>query len=218
MKVAAFFDIDFTLLKMNTIDQFADYLVRAGELEKDWTDYVFREISIEKSRGANRNTTNGMFFRLFEGWHYDKYHRAGADWWKQADKHFIEPVYLGFERLQQQGAYLIALSGSFSTCVEAISRSIGMTHWWASEPETDNGLLTGKASLSMIGEQKSRMVREFLDSHKKDIRSTIGYGDHESDFPMLSSVDDAYLVVNAVSQSAFLEREALDRAWNIVRV
>jgi HAD superfamily hydrolase (TIGR01490 family) len=217
MKIAAFFDLDYTLLEMNTIFRFVHYLVENRLIAIELADKVFRNVAKEKSYGTNRNKTNGMFFELFHGWSYEKYQDIGNLWWEQADKPFIEPVYSAFERLKKEGAYVVALSGSLSTCVEAISESVGMTNWWGSEPEVVEERLTGRVKLSMVGEQKSRKIKEFVTAHSGTVGSTIAFGDHGSNFQMLSAVDTPHLIVRPRVPKN-IQKKAIARGWKVVEL
>jgi phosphoserine phosphatase len=69
----------------------------------------------------------------------------------------------------------------------------------------------------MVGDSKKQKVLEYLSTYSENIISSLAFGDHPSDFPMLSAVDSAFYVhsypVDVASQSY-----ANAQGWQLIDV
>lgn len=190
---AAFFDLDDTMVDMHTMILFAQFLSRKKVVSEGRVSIMISDIKDAEARGATREQTNGMFFGILEGLKDEDYLDLGYQWWNAADKKMVDPVYKKFQDLKTDGAHVVAVSGSYSCCVQAIGEGLGMTAFYGSEPQISGRILTGSAQISMVGNRKKQQVLDYLAGHPA-IRATFAFGDHPSDFPMFSAVNSAIFI------------------------
>ncbi|WP_400564374.1 HAD family hydrolase [Pseudomonas aeruginosa] len=214
---AAFFDLDNTVLDMHTMILFAQYLVKQGRVDEHHVSSMLNAVKEAEKNSATRETTNGMFFRILGGMDEEEYLYLGLKWWEKAEKKFIAPILEEFEILKSRGVHVVAVSGSYSCCVRAITHGLEMTAGFGSEPEVGYGLLTGNVLVPMVGEQKKAQVLEYLRENPGLNSSTLAYGDHPSDFPMLSAASNACFVHSGPADSETLSY-VQSRGWRVVMV
>ncbi|HCI1651758.1 TPA: HAD-IB family hydrolase [Pseudomonas aeruginosa] len=215
--VAAFFDLDNTILDMHTMILFARYLADQARISEHNVSAMLAAVKEAERNGATREQTNGIFFSILNGMSEEEYLHLGSQWWERAEKKFVEPILMELEFLKVRGVHVVAVSGSYSCCVHPITQSLEMTAGFGSVPEVVNGLLTGKVRIPMVGEQKRKQVLEYLSNHVRSISSTLAYGDHPSDFPMLSAVSNACFVHSGPADAETLSYVE-SRGWRVVTV
>ncbi|HDX8940943.1 HAD-IB family phosphatase [Klebsiella michiganensis] len=214
---AAFFDLDDTLLDMHTMKSFASYLGEEGIVRPEDVIEMLNAVNTAVKEGKKREQTNEIFFKIFRGMKESEYIEFGKKWWKKADKRFNKPVFNEYLKLKESGAHVVAISGSYSCCVKAISEDIGMTAGYGSEPEIVNSVLTGKVKLPLVGERKKLQLINYLASHPELAGYTLAYGDHSSDFPMLTAVSMANFVKVKSYDSEALNY-AKSKKWRVIEV
>ncbi|WP_340610996.1 HAD family hydrolase [Xenorhabdus bharatensis] len=214
---AAFFDLDSTILDMHTMILFAQYLGRKKIVNEQKIIEMLNAVKNAEKNGASREKTNGLFFKILSGIKQDDYFDLGFQWWNSAEKKLLSPVYQEYEKLKINGDHVVAISGSYSCCVQAIGESLGMTAWYGSEPEINNRILTGSVCVAMVGDCKRRKVLEYLFTHSENIISSLAFGDHPSDFPMLSAVNSACYVHSYPVDEASLSY-AKTQGWRLIDV
>nr|WP_273828498.1 HAD-IB family phosphatase [Pseudomonas sp. SBT1-2] len=214
---AAFFDLDNTILDMHTMILFARYLSDLARVSDDQVSTMLAAVKDAERAGATREQTNGIFFSVLRGLSEEEYLHLGSQWWEQAEKKFVEPILREFELLKAHDVPVVAVSGSYSCCVRPIIQSLGMTAGFGSEPEISSGLLTGKVRVPLVGEQKKAQLLEYLKSHAGLSSSTLAYGDHPSDFPMLSAASRACFVHSGSTDAETL-LYVQSRGWRVVTV
>ncbi|WP_025805325.1 HAD family hydrolase [Pseudomonas chlororaphis] len=214
---AAFFDLDNTILDMHTMILFARYLSDQARISEHKVSAMLAAVKDAEIHGAVREQTNGIFFSILGGMSEEEYLHLGSQWWEQAEKKFVEPILMEFELLKGRGVHVVAVSGSYSCCVRPIIQSLNMTAGFGSEPEVSSGLLTGKVRVPMVGEQKRAQLLEYLSTYPALISSTLAYGDHPSDFPMLSAASNACFVHSSPTDAETLSY-VHSRGWRVVTV
>ncbi|PHM66370.1 haloacid dehalogenase [Xenorhabdus stockiae] len=214
---AAFFDLDSTILDMHTMILFAQYLGKKKVVKEQQVIEMLSAVKNAEKNGASREKTNGLFFTILSGIKQDNYLELGFQWWNSAEKKLLSPVYQEYEKLKINGDHVVAISGSYSCCVQAIGESLGMTAWYGSEPEINNRILTGAVRVAMVGDCKRRKVLEYLSTHSENIISSLAFGDHPSDFPMLSAVNSACYVHSYPIDAASLSY-AKTQGWRLIDV
>ena len=214
--IAAFFDMDGTLLSSNVIETYL--WMRLGELPPSGKLAELSRITgkLPKFISADRKE-RGAFLRTV----YKEY--AGArleDLDAIADEHLARHI---LERLAPDAVRRIRqhraaghLTVLITGAIRPLTRPLTplFDHIEAADLAVDGrGYCTGHlASSPLVGESRAAFVREFARRNSIDARKSFAYADSHSDLPLLAAVGNPV----AVRPDVPLFREARKRHWTIV--
>lgn len=214
--MAAFFDVDGTLVAGTSIFRFLRYfLARSGNGE---AEYEAHRESLRRMReaGVPRTTTNRAHYAVYKGASVDAVASCARDWldaelrWGPV---FNEAALAAFEAHRAQGHATVLVSGSFRALLEPLRERIGTDHVLCTELASANGVYTGALiGRPMIGPAKADAVRAFASANGVDLAASVAYGDHESDLPLMEATGTAVVV----GEDAAMLRIATARGWQVM--
>jgi HAD superfamily hydrolase (TIGR01490 family) len=216
--VAAFFDVDGTLVEGNVVV----YYVRIhtqwmGLLQRAvWTaGFALRVPGYLALDLASRS--------LFQRTLYREYRRfAPEDLAARARLHFEHDL-VGrlfasaldcIHSHRERGHRVVLVTGSLREIVAPLAEHVGATDLLAAELEIRDGAFTGAlAGGALAGERKAQAVAAYVARHGLDARACHAYADSRDDIPMLGAVGHPH-VVNPGGRLARVARRA---GWDILR-
>lgn len=213
MSVAAFFDMDRTLLHCNTGTQWIRFLKRRGEIST-WRalraiGWIARyKLSIIDMEAVTRTVTADL---------------AGdseAELIEKAAHFFAEEVVgeiapkalaaIDFHR--RRGDVVAILSGSSPYVAEPLARHLGIEHVLCTRLDTEGGKFTGRhIAPACAGAGKVYWASAFALAQGVDLRASWFYTDSYSDLPMLLEVG----VPKVVNPDTRLRRHARRAGWSM---
>lgn len=202
--VAAFFDVDDTLINIKTMFSFLDYLRSDKELVNN-CDFVHYELELNKliAVSSSREEINKFYYKAFKGINVSDLRKEVNHWYDKviAKKNiFNESVVKYLKWHQSLGHKVVLVSGSCEALLEPIAKQLKVSTMLVTTLEVKNHKYTGELLGSpSIGMGKVERVKKFAIDHKISLASSYAYGDDISDAPMLMSVGNARLV-NPTSQ------------------
>lgn len=214
--VAAFFDVDGTLLKGNIIRYYA--YMRRREMgpaaSRLWTlgfllrvPYYWSVDQVSRTRlarGFYRNYRNFSVDRLREG--------AQALFEEELKPRFFPAALECVSAHRQAGHQIVLVSGSICQIVEPIARHVGADHHFCvALEERDGGFTGGLVEGPLAGSRKAEVLAGFARDHGIEMASSHAYADSFDDVPMLSQVGHP-VVVNPKGR---LEKLARSQGWSI---
>jgi len=114
---------------------------------------------------------------------------------------------------QAQGHLVVLLSGTLEPLADQLKLELGADLALAARLEVKHGSLSGELSgRRPYGQEKARLVRRLCITHGIDLASSYAYGDHHSDYPLLSMVGHPH----AVNPDHGLRIKARERGWPIL--
>ena len=215
-RVAAFFDVDRTLVRGSSMLALAGPLRRAGLLPlwtvvsvavrgRQFSTRGFTEEEIQRAvcsvsatvRGMDaaelRRVTDRAIPRVLGPRVYDEALRLIA--WHRARNHLV-----------------FLVSASTHDLIDKLGEIVGANGVVASEAEIVSGHYTGTVALCH-GTAKAEAVRRLAETHGIDLQSSYAYGDAAGDIPMLETVGHAV----AVNPDRGLRAAAGERGWQTFR-
>ena len=200
-KPCAFFDVDNTLISIKSMFSFLNYLQQNSTLI---AEELMTEVQAQLTRlfanKERRENINEYYYRLFRDVSVDDLAEQGRLWYKSVagQAGFFHPHALArLRQHQQQGYNLVFVSGSGMAMLQPLAQALGVNAvLCAPQGRNINGdKYTGKLmSRPCIGEGKAFYIRRFLRMFADVAGRSVAYGDDSSDFPMLESVGQGYLI------------------------
>lgn len=197
-KVAAFFDVDETLINMKSMFNFYEYWCVSQNLEDQLHLYLdnFKQDIIN---GKPREFLNKQYYRQFNKVEYSKLLLVGQQWFEElkATDLFIKST---VERLNQHlidGEVPVFVSGSMYPILAPIASYLKVNQILSAPLLIDeNGFCTGEIGTPTIGLGKREAVLGFCKQNGILPTDCYAYGDDTSDIPMLEITGNPICVGN----------------------
>lgn len=215
-KIAAFFDLDKTVLARSSGLAFArpfyrgGLLGRADVLRSAYSQFVF------SLAGADEKQTENMrryLSQLVTGWDVDTVKRIVGETLEQV----IDPIVHAeavdlIDMHKSQGHDIIIISASGTEVVEPIAHRLGADFIVGTTMEIIDGKFTGEISHYAHGAQKVEAMQQLAAEHGYDLSQCYAYSDSSTDIPMLEAVGHPH----AVNPDSTLRKLATSRQWPIL--
>jgi HAD superfamily hydrolase (TIGR01490 family) len=212
-RVAAFFDLDKTIIAKSSTLAFSKPFFRGGlinrraVLKSSYAQFVFL------LAGADDDQMDRMrvhITALCAGWEVDQV-RAIVE---ETLHDIVDPlVYREATELigehKAQGHDVVVVSASGQELVTPIGELVGATHAIGTRAEIVTGRYTGEVEFYCAGKNKVAAVRRLADEQGYRLAECHAYSDSIADLPLLEAVGHP----TAVNADRALRREAAQRGW-----
>jgi HAD superfamily hydrolase (TIGR01490 family) len=209
---AAFFDMDNTLLRVETGMSWVRFLYRRGELPPQMLAKAVYWSTLYKLAVLDMEA---VFTRLARDLRGDSEAEmvAKCDVWYRRD---IEPeiapaARVAVEHHRRAGHLVVLATGSTQYAAGPVARGVGIEHVLSSVLEVEGGTFTGRARALCFGHHKVTLAEAWAGAHGVDLAQSYFYSDSYNDRPMLERVGTAV----AVNPDARLRRLAKRRGWPV---
>ena len=209
---AAFFDMDNTVLRIETGTSWMRFLHRRGELSNLGLVQVMYWSLLYKLAILDMETLARRLVADLAGQRESDL-IAKAELWHAAHvAHEVSPrARQIIEKHRREGDLVVMLTGSTQYAAEIVSRSLDIEHTLCSRLDVREGRFTGRLAALCFGHHKVTLAEAFAAEHGVDLERSVFYSDSYNDLPMLQRVGTAV----AVNPDARLRRHARRRRWRI---
>ena len=213
---AAFFDLDRTLLDMNSSTLWAMHELRRRSISMRQFGRVLVWNGLYHLSLIDIETAYREALAHYQGRLYDELQQETRDWFARDVAHHLRP---GAERAlrhhRAEGHPLVLLTSASSFAARAASDTWDMDHFLSNEFPTDSqGKLDGTFVAPLCyGSGKVERAAAWACEHGVDLASSYFYSDSYSDAPMLRAVG----YPRVISPDPRLSREARQRGWPVLQ-
>jgi HAD superfamily hydrolase (TIGR01490 family) len=210
----ALFDLDHTLLPIDSADTWSHFLVRVGGLDADAFGARIREFATQY-RAGNFDVPSYVRFQMDM---LSRFDRADLERWRaefvasHVEPHVAPQARALVERHRADGFEVALISGTHAWVTTPIARLLGLAHVIGYHPEERDGRFTGgHIGVPTYREGKVAAVADWLAARGltfDDVYSVF-YSDSINDLPLLERVDEP-VVTNGDPQ---LRAIAAERGW-----
>ena len=211
---AAFFDIDGTLLRVNSAPLYARYLRQHGKAtRRDLVRTAFYLLqyrlnlldidrAIERASAIIAGQLESEVVQFCERW-YDEVVRA----------YVVPEMRAVIEEHRSAGHVLAMLSSSTSYLAMPLARDLDVPHMVVTRLEVVDGRFTGRAIAPVCyGRGKVHWALEFVHANSIDLGRSYFYTDSITDLPVLEIVGEP----RVVNPDRLLRRAARQRGWELL--
>ncbi len=210
MTIAAFFDMDNTLLSVDSGMSWTKFLYRRGELPPSMVAKAVYWSSLYKLALLDMETVFTKLCTNLAGDSEAEMIAKCAVWYRQDVEPFIAPAArVAVEHHRQAGHTVVLATGSTVYAARPVARGVGIEHVLSSELEVEAGAFTGRPRALCFGHHKVALAEKWATAHGIDLAASYFYSDSFNDLPMLSRVGTAI----AVNPDARLRRHARRHGW-----
>lgn len=185
----AFFDVDHTLIEIQSMLSFLEYYYRVSAREECY-QLALTHLQALKEAGASREALNLAFYSVLEGESWSDIHLVGQCWFAQCriSDHLMPETHGCLQQHRQDGALIVLVSGSFTPCLDPLASVLQPDAVLCTQLACRAGRLTGKVEQQVIGLGKVTAITEWMAGKGIDLQQCHAYGDDISDAPMLGLV------------------------------
>lgn len=212
-KYIAFFDLDKTLININSGTGLVKMAYARGMMEKrDVAGAIFQSLLYKLKLKSTESIISSMG-NWFRGFPVDKISSLSEE---AVSIHLINSVYpLAKNEIlyhKENGAELAILSSAIAEVCRPIASLLGIDSILCTEMESLDGVLTGRPSGNYcFGREKYLRLSSYCREHNFDPKSAFYYADSISDLEALAAVGNPV----CVNPDKNLKTEALKRGWVI---
>ena len=178
MRRAAFFDMDKTLLSVDTAMSWTKFLYRRGELPAPMLAKAIYWSTLYKLALLDMES---VFTRLCEGLRGDLESdmiEKCAVWYRDHVAPFVSPAgRVAIEHHRQAGDIVVIATGSTSYAATPVARAVGIEHVLSSRLEVEGGAFTGRPSALCFGRHKVALAEAWAAEHGVDLGASVFYSD-----------------------------------------
>ncbi|MDR7354100.1 Phosphoserine phosphatase [Corynebacterium felinum] len=214
-KVAAFFDLDKTIIATSSAYVFGKEFLNSGlispatavQLSLAKASYMFSGHSSEQMDSVRDQLT-----QMVAGWDVEQITQIARD----TLTHTVTPtIYQEARELidahRAAGHDVVIISASASTLVEPIAEELGVEEVIATVLGEKDGKFTGEIVFYCKGEAKSQALKKLAEEKGYDLCASFAYSDSITDLPMLEAVANPV----AVNPDRALRKVAVENGWEI---
>lgn len=215
-KVAAFFDLDKTIIATSTSAAFTrplydGGLVSRGDVLKTAVNhglYLMGSADAEKTERLRKQLSE-----LATGWEVEKVKQIVADGMAEHINPYVYQEALNLiNEHHELGHDVVIISASASEFVEPIAKLLGADHYVSSVLSVEDGKYTGEIEFYAYGEFKAEAITELAEKYNYDLARSFAYSDSITDVPMLSAVGFG----TVINPDRTLRRLAAEHGWNML--
>jgi HAD superfamily hydrolase (TIGR01490 family) len=215
-KIAAFFDVDNTVIRGASAYHIARGLHRRGYLRTgSILRFAWQQIKYvlfgEKAIGVDRVRSEAL--SIIKGWSVAEMASIGEEIYDEVIVHRVFPGTKGLlDAHLARGHEVWLVSASPVEIGNLIAKRLGATGALGTLAETSKGYYTGALIGDLLhGEAKSTAVQKLANERNLSLADSFAYGDSTNDIPLLTTVGFAC----AINPERRLRRRAKKRGWAI---
>jgi HAD superfamily hydrolase (TIGR01490 family) len=213
MTTAAFFDMDRTLLCVDSGMSWTRFLYRRGELPATMVAKAIYWSTLYKLAVLDMETVFARLALTVAGDLESDMIAKCEIWYRDHVERYVAPAArVAVEYHRTLGHTIVLATGSTIYAARPVAKGVAIDHVLASELEVDaTGAFTGRARAYCFGEHKVVLARAWAEREGVSLADSYFYSDSYNDLPMLSAVGTAI----AVNPDARLGRHARRKGWAI---
>lgn len=215
-RVAAFFDLDKTIIASSSTLAFSRPLYQNGlinrraALRTAYARLMFTQAGTDTEQVA---ALRAQLTELCRGWDVAQV-RAIVE---ETLHDVVDPLIYAeaaslIRRHREQGHDVVVVSASGEEMVRPIAELVGATHSVGTRMTVADGRYTGGIDFYCYGEHKATAIRELAAANGYDLAACHAYTDSSTDLPMLEAVGHP----TAVNPNRALRRLAVQRGWPVL--
>ncbi len=212
--IAAFFDLDRTLIDDFSVKQFMRSRIMSGKSSPKEFLTQFAAILVYASGNRDFERLTSISSKGIKGLKEQEFIDLGEEVYLE---HLAGTIYPESRALVDshlaKGHKVAIISAATPYQVDPIARDLGINDVFCTRMEVKNGKFTGEVEEMCWGEGKANAAREFAEKHNIDLSKSYFYTDSIDDYPLLEIVGHP----QAVNPDKELSQRAFENNWQIRR-
>ena len=211
-RAAALFDMDKTLLRVDTATSWSRFLYARGELSAAMLAKATYWSLLYKLAVLDMETVFTRLVADLEGDSEAEMVAKCTEWYRDHVAAAVAPAArVAAWHHREAGEVVVLATGSTQYAARPVAAACGIDHVLSSVLEVRDGRFTGRAT-PCFGHHKVAIVERWAATHDIDLARSTFYSDSFNDLPLLARVGSPV----AVNPDGRLRRHALRAGWPVV--
>jgi len=213
MRVAAFFDLDDTIIKGNSgLRGVTNYFLSGQTSFFYGFKIAFRYFNYYWLQSDPYRFFNNLY-EFMKGQDYKRQQKRFAAFFDQnIKKRIYKEAVKKIEWHRKQGHFVAIVTNSLDLMIERIKDQVKVDQLIASSLEVRNGKITGKTKLVTFGKNKVKFIKKLAKQKNIDLKKSYAYSDNSSDIPLLRAVGNPI----ATNPQQRMKRCARKNKWKML--
>ena len=229
-KIGAFFDLDQTLISINSMEEMFWYYHRHCHISSKYKairvikrQFIMAQaimkylsLAISPFKKDERHEVNKKYFSMLKGVRVQEYEKLVVQWINDRNllEHLNDGVMRRLKKHKEDNAVTVLVSGTHSYIAKRVGEILGIQNIIATDVEVEDGFYTGKISnkRQLVGAGKAITIQSFTKHFGINLRASFAYTDHISDIKMLEVVG----FPRVVPVDKRLIRVAISKNWIVL--
>ncbi len=215
MTAAAFFDMDNTLLRIETGMSWVKFLRGRGELSPRMFGKALLWSAMYKLAVLDMDAVFTKLIADLEGDSEAEMIAKCEIWYRDHVAPQVAPgALVAIESHRQANHVVVLATGSTQYAATPVAKGVGIDHVLSSRLQVDaaSGTFTGRPAALCFGQHKVTLAERWAQANDVDLEASYFYSDSYNDLPMLERVGQAV----AINPDARLRRHARKRGWPVL--
>jgi HAD superfamily hydrolase (TIGR01490 family) len=209
-QIAAFFDMDKTLLQIDSGMSWSKFLYRRGELQKRMMVKALYWSTLYKLALLDMEDVFSHLAQTLQGESESELIAKCQTWyWQDVVDNVAPRGRAAIAAHRSRGHLIVLATGSTQYASAPVAQGEGIEHVLSSRLDVFDGKFTGRVERYCFGTHKVDLVKQFCDVHNVNIAQSYFYSDSYNDLPLLSQVGNPV----AVNADVRLMRHAQQHGW-----
>lgn len=211
--VAAFFDLDGTLLSVNTGELWMRRERRLGRISRWQVMQALLYLWAYRLGTIDMESAMAKVLSFYRGEREDVFRQWQSEWFLREVASKVSPQALQtLDCHRRAGHCLVLLTSSSAYVAQTAARLWGVDHWISTRCEVRDGVFTGEAIRPLcFSEGKVALAESFAHKHRIDLDQSYFYTDSYTDISMLRRVGRP----RVVNPDRRLHRRARRYGWPV---
>lgn len=213
MNEAAFFNVDNTLINIESMFDFYHYWT---EITGNKDNSNIENFQKDMADNIPRTIVNEKYYQQFQGQTLESLNDKANKWFEDLFRKQQPLIHKTIERLylhKKVNHKIIFVSSSMISLLKPFAKYLGANDILCTTLEIENGILTGNIlPPQIIGEGKQIAIKQYAEVNNINLERSFAYGNDISDIPMLETVGNAVCVY----PKADLLIYAKEKSWEIL--
>jgi HAD superfamily hydrolase (TIGR01490 family) len=213
MRIAAFFDLDDTIIKGNSgLRSVARYFL-TGRVS---IHHAFKILYRYLLYWQGKSDPYRFFSNIYDFMRGRDIHKEKLTFSQYFDRNLKKRIYKEARQKidwhKKRGHFVAIVTNSLDIMIGKIKDQLHIDHLIASSLEVRKGRITGKTAIVSFGKNKVRYIKELARKLNIDLKKSYAYSDNGSDIPLLSAVGHPV----AINPQRKLRKFARQHNWQIM--
>lgn len=212
-RTAAFFDIDHTVLEINSGTKWVGYQWKTGRMSPTELMRALWWTGQYRLGWLDFDSMSARVIAQYQGQAVEPIEREVAEWFaREIEWAICTQAREHVARHRERGHVVVLLTSATRFLSWPVARALDVEHVLCTEVEEVGGCFTGKClPPACYGQGKVDKAEAFAAEHDVDLQASFFYSDSVSDLPMLERVGNP----RVVNPDPRLRRRAAQRGWSV---
>lgn len=211
-RTAAFFDLDNTLLNINSSVKLGFYMLKRRAVTLRMFAFLFATGILYQVYLYKPENILLRHLKMLKDQPLSQYRKVADEIFSNPEIYFRESMIEKYKDHKKKGHFTVIITQNYDLIAEYFTKTLKPDALISTVPEIKDGKFTGKALKLCVSHNKSTHVLEIAKKYNLDLNNSYAYTDSIHDIKMLNLVGNVYIV----NRNPLLKWVGQRKGWEII--